>query len=82
MSVGRFHAAVDAMKLDPKATVDTDALVKAGVVRRPKDGVRLLGDGEIKTKLNFEVAGASKSAIEKVEKAGGSVKLPQAAAAE
>jgi len=82
VSVGRIQAAVDAKKLDPKATVDTDALVKAGVVRRPKDGVRLLGDGEIKTKLNFEVAGASKSAIEKVEKAGGSVKLPQAAAAE
>jgi len=59
-----------------------EALVKAGVIRRAKDGVRLLSDGELKAKLSFDIAGASKSAIEKVEKAGGSVKLPQAAAAE
>ena len=56
--------------------VDADALLKAGVIRRAKDGVRLLGDGELKAKLSFEVAGASKAAIEAVEKAGGSVKLP------
>ena len=51
-------------------------------MRRAKDGVRLLGDGELKAKLAFDIAGASKSAIEKIEKAGGSVKLPQKAAAE
>jgi large subunit ribosomal protein L15 len=82
VSVARIQEAVDAKKLDPKETVTTEALVKAGVVRRAKDGVRLLGDGELKAKLSFEVAGASKAAIEKIEKAGGSVKLPEAAAAE
>lgn len=82
VSVGRIQAAIDAKKLDPKTTVDNDALVKAGIVRRARDGVRLLGGGEIKTKLAFEIAGASKSAIEKVEKAGGSVKLQGDAAAE
>ncbi len=82
VSVARIQAAVDAKKLDVKATVTAEALVKAGVIRRAKDGVRLLGDGELKAKLAFEIAGASKTAIEKVEKAGGSVKLPEQAAAE
>ncbi|TWG98436.1 LSU ribosomal protein L15P [Mesorhizobium sp. J18] len=82
VSVGRIQAAVDAKKLDEKATVDTAALVKAGVIRRARDGVRLLGNGELKAKLTFDIAGASKSAIEKVEKAGGSVKLPEKAASE
>jgi large subunit ribosomal protein L15 len=82
VSVARVQAAVDAKKLDPKKPVTVEALVEAGVIRRARDGVRLLGDGELKAKLSFDVAGASKTAIEKVEKAGGSVKLPQAAAAE
>jgi len=82
VSIARIQQAVDAKKLDPKETVTNEALVKAGVVRRAKDGVRLLADGELKAKLSFEVAGASKAAIEKVEKAGGSVKLPEKAAAE
>jgi large subunit ribosomal protein L15 len=82
VSLARVQAAIDAKKLDAKATVTAEALVKAGVIRRAKDGVRLLGDGELKAKLAFEIAGASKSAIEKVEKAGGSVKLPEQAAAE
>jgi large subunit ribosomal protein L15 len=82
VSVARVQAAVDAKKLDPKETVTAEVLVKAGVIRRARDGVRLLGDGDIKSKLSFDVAGASKTAIEKVEKAGGSVKLPEAAAAE
>ena len=62
----------------PRQTVDAAALIAAGVIRRAKDGVRLLADGELKAKLSFDVAGASKAAIETVEKAGGSVKLPQA----
>ena len=82
VSLARVQQAVDAEKLDAKATVDAEALVKAGVIRRAKDGVRLLSGGDLKAKLSFDIAGASKSAIEKVEKAGGSVKLPQAAAAE
>lgn len=72
VSVGRLQAAVDAGKLDPKATVDAEALVKAGIIKRVRDGVRILGDGEIKAKLTVSAAGASKSAIEKLEKAGGS----------
>ena len=81
VSLGRIQAAIDAKKLDAKETVTVEALVKAGVVRRAKDGVRLLGGGELKTKVNFDIAGASKPALEQVEKAGGSVKLPEAAAA-
>jgi len=60
--------------------VNSDSLKAAGVIRRALDGVRVLADGELKAKVAFEVAGASKAAIEKIEKAGGSVKLPEAAA--
>ena len=80
VSLVRIQAAIDAKKLDGSATVDAAALVKAGVIRRVKDGVRILGgEGEFKTKLTLDVAGASKSAIEKIEKAGGSVRLPEKA---
>jgi large subunit ribosomal protein L15 len=82
VSLGRVQAAIDAKKLDAKETVTVEALVKAGVLRRAKDGVRVLSDGDLKAKLSFDVAGASKAAIEKIEKAGGSVKLPEKAAAE
>ncbi|TIO90135.1 MAG: mitochondrial large ribosomal subunit protein uL15m, partial [Mesorhizobium sp.] len=82
VSLARIQAAVDAKKLDAKETVTAETLITAGVIRRAKDGVRVLSDGELKAKLSFDVAGASKAAIEKIEKAGGSVKLPEAAAAE
>ena len=82
VSLARIQAAIDAKKLDAKEAVTAEALVKAGVIRRVKDGVRVLSDGELKAKLAFDVAGASKAAIEKIEKAGGSVKLPAQAAAE
>ena len=82
VSLARAQTAVDAKKLDAKATVTAEALAAAGVIRRVKDGVRLLAEGELKAKLAFEIAGASKAAIEKVEKAGGSVKLPEQAVAE
>ena len=82
VSLARIQAAIDANKLDAKETVNAEALVKAGVIRRAKDGVRVLSDGELKAKVAFDVAGASKAAIEKIEKAGGSVKLPEQAAAE
>jgi large subunit ribosomal protein L15 len=75
VNLDRVQAAVDAGKLDPKDVVDAAALVRAGVLRRVKDGVRLLGSGELKAKLNFEVYGVSKSAAAAVEKAGGSVKV-------
>jgi large subunit ribosomal protein L15 len=73
VNLDRVQAAIDAGKLDPNATVDSAALVKAGVLRRVRDGVRLLGKGEIKAKVAFSVWGASKSAVAAVEKAGGSV---------
>ncbi len=82
VSVGRVQIAIDAGKLDGKKPVTAEALKEAGVIRRVKDGVRLLSDGELKAKVTFEVAGASKTAIEKVEKAGGSVVLPEKAPAE
>ncbi|MGR6465861.1 50S ribosomal protein L15 [Rhizobium sp. PAMB 3182] len=82
VSLGRLQAAVDAGKLDAKKTVDAEALKAAGVIRRTKDGVRVLSDGELKAKLSIEVAGASKAAVEKIEKAGGSIKLLSAEAAE
>jgi large subunit ribosomal protein L15 len=82
VSLARIQAAIDAGKLDAKATVDAAALKAAGVIRRAKDGVRVLGDGELKAKIKLEVAGASKPAVEKIEKAGGSITLLSAAAAE
>jgi large subunit ribosomal protein L15 len=75
VNLGRVQAAIDAKLLDASAAVDAAALIKAGILRRAKDGVRLLGNGELKAKVNFEVYGASKSAVESVQKAGGSVKI-------
>ncbi len=80
VSLGRVQIAIDAGKLDAAEIVTEETLIKAGVVRRAKDGVRLLSDGELTGKVAFDVAGASKAAIEKVEKAGGSVKVPEKAA--
>ncbi len=83
VTLGRVQAAIDAKKLDAGATVTVEALVKAGVLRRAKDGVRLIrGGGDFKAKVAFDVAGASAPAVAEVEKAGGSVKLPEKAAAE
>src|ERR1700744_5939682 len=70
-----LQEAGDANLGDSKDTVTAESLVKAGVLRRSKGGLRLLGRGEIKAKLNIEVHGASKAAIAAVEKAGGTVKI-------
>ncbi len=75
INLDRIQQAIDAKLLDTKDAVTAETLVKAGVLRRARDGVRLLGRGEIKAKLNIEVHGASKSAVAAVEKAGGSVKI-------
>ena len=75
INLDRLQQAIDAKHLEPKETVNAESLVKARVIRRAKDGVRLPGRGEIKAKLNIEVHGASKSAIAAVEKAGGTVKI-------
>ena len=75
VNLGRVQQAIDAGKLDVAATVDAAALIKAGLLRRAHDGVRLLGNGELKAKVAFSVWGASKSAVAAVEKAGGTVKV-------
>ena len=75
VNLDRLQQAIDAKELDTGAVINAEALVKAGVLKRALGGVRLLGRGELKAKVNVEVHGASKSAIAAVEKAGGSVKL-------
>jgi large subunit ribosomal protein L15 len=75
INLDRLQEAVDAKLLDAKDTITAETLVKAGVLRRSRDGVRLLGRGAVKAKLNIEVHGASKPAIAAVEKAGGTVKI-------
>jgi large subunit ribosomal protein L15 len=75
VNLDRIQQAIDAKQLDAGAVITAETLVKAGVLKRAKAGVRLLGRGEIKVKVSVEVHGASKSAVAAVEKAGGSVKL-------
>jgi large subunit ribosomal protein L15 len=75
VNLGRIQTAIDAKLLDASAKIDAAALVKAGLLRRAKDGVRLLGTGEIKAKVTLSFYGASKSAVAAVEKAGGSVEI-------
>ncbi len=75
VNLGRIQQAVEAGKLDAKAPVTVESLISAGVIAKARDGVKILGNGEIKTKLAFEVAAASKGAIAAIEGAGGSVKL-------
>ena len=75
INLGSVQTAIDAGRLDAKAPVDVDAMVKAGLMRRAKSGVKLLGGGEFKAKVSFSVYRASKSAVEAVEKAGGSVTI-------
>jgi large subunit ribosomal protein L15 len=80
VNLGRIQEAVDAKKLDAGTPVTVEALVAAGVCSKPRDGVKILGSGELKAKLAFEVAGASKGAVAAIEKAGGSVKILTAVA--
>ncbi|MCB8823386.1 50S ribosomal protein L15 [Microvirga rosea] len=80
VNLGRIQQAVEAGKLDQNAPITIDALIAAGVVSKPRDGVKILGVGELKAKLSFQVNGASKSAVEAIEKAGGSVTLVGAVA--
>jgi large subunit ribosomal protein L15 len=75
VNLGRIQAAVDAGKLDPAAPVTIAGLVAAGLCAKPRDGVKILGRGEISAKLVFEVAAASKSAVAAIESAGGSITL-------
>ncbi len=82
VNVGRIQVALDAGKLDGKKTITVADMLDAGIIRRIDDGVRLLGKGELKSKVTLEVTGASKGAVEAVEKAGGSVAIVELARAE
>ena len=73
VNLGSLQTAIDAKKIDASKTVDIGVLQAAGLIKTPKDGVRLLAKGELNTKITIEVAGASKAAVAAVEKAGGSV---------
>ena len=75
INVGALQQAIDDKRLDAGKPVDLEALVAAGIIRRPKDGLRLLGNGEIKAKLSLTVDHASGTAKAAIEKAGGSIKL-------
>jgi large subunit ribosomal protein L15 len=75
VNIGRLQQAIDAGRLDAGKPVDTRALIEAGLVRRELDGIRLLAKGELKTGVTIEVSGASKAAVEAVEKAGGKVSI-------
>ena len=75
VNLGRLQSAIDAGKLDASGTVTVDTLVTAGILSRARDGVKVLGGGELTAKLALEVFGASRSAVEAIEKAGGSVKV-------
>jgi len=80
VNLGRVQSAIDAGKLDAAQPITPDALLKAGVLTHPRDGVKLLGSGELKAKAHFEVTAASKSAAAAIEKAGGTLKVLRQAA--
>ena len=78
VNLGRVQQAVDAGKLDAGNTLTEQALVDAGIIKSVRDGVRILAKGELSAKLNLEVTGASRAAVEAIEKAGGSIKMAPA----
>ncbi|MDV7271088.1 50S ribosomal protein L15 [Thioclava sp. A2] len=80
VNLGLIEKFIEAGKIDAKAEITEDALVASGLVRRKLDGVRVLAKGEVKSKLTINVTGASKAAIEAVEKAGGKLTVATAAA--
>ncbi len=82
VNLGLIQKFIDDGKLDASAAITEDTLVASGLVRRKLDGVRVLAKGEVSAKLNLTVTGASKSAVEAVEKAGGSLTVAAPAAAE
>ena len=82
VNLGLIQKFVDAGKLDAKAAIDEDALVASGLVRRKLDGIRVLGKGDLTAALTLTVTGASRGAIEAVEKAGGTLTVASSAKAE
>jgi large subunit ribosomal protein L15 len=75
VNLSTLQNAIDNKKIEAKSDITEDMLVEAGVVRRKKDGIRLLARGELKAKVNITVTGASAAAVAAVEKAGGKVTL-------
>jgi large subunit ribosomal protein L15 len=75
VNVGRLQKFIDEGKLDAKETITVETLIAAGLVRRAQDGVRILAKGDITAKVTLEVQGASKTAVEAVEKAGGKINI-------
>ena len=82
VNLWRLAKAIEAGKLDAKQPIDADALVKAGVIRKARDGVRLLGEGQVSAALNITVYSASTGAVKAIEAAGGSVTQTRPVAAE
>ena len=82
VNLGLIQKFIDDKKLDAKAAITEDALLACGLVRRKLDGVRVLAKGDITSKITLEVTGASNSAVEAVQKAGGSLTVTTAQAAE
>ncbi|MBT0955777.1 50S ribosomal protein L15 [Alphaproteobacteria bacterium KMM 3653] len=82
VNLGLIQKFIDAGKLDAKSAIDEDALIASGLVRRKLDGIRVLAKGEVSAKLTLSVTGASAQAVAAVEKAGGSLTVTKAAAAE
>ena len=82
VNLGLIQKFINDKKLDAGKAITEDALIECGLVRRKLDGVRVLAKGDISAKITLEVTGASKSAVEAVEKAGGSLKVTSAQAAE
>ena len=79
INLGLIQKFIDENKIDPKKDIDEDALIGSGLVRRKKDGIRVLAKGEITAKVKISVTGASKGAVEAVEKAGGSLAITKPA---
>ncbi|MCW9042091.1 MAG: 50S ribosomal protein L15 [Pseudopelagicola sp.] len=78
INLGLIQKFVDAKKLDASAPITEDVLVETGIVRRKLDGIRVLAKGDVTAKLDLDVTGASKAAVEAIEKAGGSLKVKSA----
>ncbi len=81
VNIGRIQEALDSNRIDSNTIVTSQTLVEAGILARVRDGVKVLGQGELKVKLQFEVYGATKSALAAIEKLGGSVKILRPVAA-
>ena len=75
VNLGRLQEAIDAGRIDPKKPMTSESLIESGIASKARDGVRIIGKGELKAKLDLTVAGASKSAIAAIEKLGGKITL-------